>query len=590
MHTKLRLLPLLAVALILFASCNRVPKHARYIPKDAFMVLGVHTGEMRKQLAWSAITGSSLMNEIRRKSKDPQKGAEAFKDLENAGIDYSSTLYFYAKPDNRFENNMKMAAVLPLSDAGKLKAYINKHFPGMPIREKDGRSEMLLDSKLCISWNDEVLMAMNSAVSKVEHSEPATADTIGDETYPGSTLGQGGMAIQRDAYSWTEEKPDSVATFAEIAAAFKPAKASGIDENKRFAGLEKAGHDITFWMNYDALMDLYQDMDKNSIQGMGMFGSTIGNSLFKGSAAAVGFDFEKGSIDGLMRYYSSDSMMPVAREFAKENVDGDMLRRLPASGLNMAAGYHLSPAAMKLMLEKMGLSGIANLALMSQGITMDDILGSFSGDMVFAINNFRVETKMQEIDSITQQEYGLTPYPVTSPKMDFVFAMKIGDKAKLNKLLALVGRSGMVQQSAPNTYTLAGQGGGSMVVGDKYIAASSNALTAQAFLRERAGAMPDAVHKEISGHPVGMWADIQGFLKGGSAVANGSPSDSAFFAVMRNAFTTFSMNGGEMKGEANEYHMKLGFVNRNENSLVQLLHIAQQLSAAGKREEVVTFR
>src|SRR5436190_10409051 len=95
------LLPAIA-ALLLLASCHSVPKHARFIPKDALFVMGVHTGEMRKTLAWSAITGSSLLDEMRKAAGD--KAPEMLKDAENAGIDFSSTLYFYTKSDNRFSN------------------------------------------------------------------------------------------------------------------------------------------------------------------------------------------------------------------------------------------------------------------------------------------------------------------------------------------------------------------------------------------------------------------------------------------------------------------------------------------------------
>lgn len=576
MHLKLRLLPALAVAAILLSSCHRVPRHGRYVPKDAFMVLGVHTGEMRKELAWSAITGSGLLDELRKKGA-AENAPAAIKDLDNSGIDFSSVLYFYTKPDTRFADGMRMAAVLPVADAGKVKDYFIGHFPGIQIRNEGGRDMAMLDGKMCVSWNDDVLIASNSIVHKEQHDEPGRVDTLG------------GVPIQGAPYSWTEEQPDSGATIAEMARSFQPEKSSGIDDNHHFRTLEKAGHDITLWVNYDAIMDLANSRGVDQ-SGLGIMGTSVGNTLFKGSTMATGFDFEKGRIDGLMRYYPSDSMKPVAHEFAKENIDGDMLRRLPAPGLNLAAGYHLSPAVVKLTLEKMGLSGVANLALMAQGATMDDVLGGFTGDMVVAINNFRVVKKMQGIDSATQNEYGLAPYPITTPSMDFVFAMKIGDKTKFNRLLTLLSRSAMIRQAAPNAYMIAGMNGATMVIGDKYVATSSNIASAQAFLKEHAGAMPDAVHQEISGHPFGLWVDIQSFLAGTAALAVNSPSDSAAFAITRNVFGTFSLHGGEMKDDANEYRMSLHFLNRDENSLVQLLHFAQQLSALRNKNQEVTFR
>jgi hypothetical protein len=580
MHYKRCLLPLLLAAIFIFTSCHHVPKHVRFVPRDAMVVVGVHTGKIKKELTWSAITGSNLLDEL-QKSGAGDKAPAAIRDLENSGIDFGSTLYFYTKPDTRFADGTKMAAVLPLADAGKLNSYIQQHFPGSSVQQINGRSALMLDKKICISWNDEVAMVMNSIVRKVDHNEQGHMDTLGG----GASLGSRGVPIPIDSFNWTEEIPDSAATFSAMAEAFQPAKGSGVDEINHFVSLEKADHDISVWVNYDAMTDMLSSANN----GMGMMGGSIGNTMFKSSAMATGFDFEKGRLAGLMRYYASDSMKPVAREFGKEMVDGDMLRRLPAPGLNMAAGYHLSPAVIKMMLEKLNLSGMANLALMSQGITMDDALGGFTGDMVFAINNFRVESKLQEIDSATQAEYGLTPMSMAKPAADFVFALKIGDKAKLGKLLALFGKSGMLQQTAPNTYVIPGTAsGGTLVIGDKYIAASTNQASAQAFLKEHAGAMPDAVHQEISGHPFGIWADVHSFLGGASSVG-GNAADSAAVVAVRNTFTSFSVKGGEMKNDANEYNMTLGFVNKEENSLVQLLHLAQQLAAAKGKRDAVAF-
>jgi hypothetical protein len=100
--------------------------------------------------------------------------------------------------------------------------------------------------------------------------------------------------------------------------------------------------------------------------------------------------------------------------------------------------------------------------------------------------------------------------------------------------------------------------------------------------------MPDAVHQEISGHPFGIWADVHSFLGGASSVG-GNAADSAAVVAVRNTFTSFSVKGGEMKNDANEYNMTLGFVNKEENSLVQLLHLAQQLAAAKGKRDAVAF-
>jgi hypothetical protein len=569
MYRTIRFLLPAVAGLLLLASCHSVPKHARFIPKDALVVLGVHTGEMRKDLAWSAITGSSLLEEMRKAAGD--QVPQMLKDAENAGIDFGSTLYFYSKPDTRFEGGSRMAVVLPVSDAKKVTAYIQKHAPGVAITTVKGRSEALIGENAYIGWNDEALIAMNTIMETVAPESPVSADT-------------GMAALEREFLSrFAERRLDSAATAAEMDIAFSPAKDAAITDNSHFRELENAGHDITMWVSYGSMLDAY-----GSRSGMDMMALAMGNTVLRGSAMAAGFDFEKGRVEGEMRYYASDSMRGIMKEFAKENVDPDMLKRLPAGGLNFAAGYHLAPQAVRMMLDRMGVTGMANMALMEKGMSIDDVLGAFTGDMVLSLNNFRVETKMQEIDSAMQRDFGLQPQPYTSPDVDFVYAMKIADKAKMAKLMSTISGFGVLQQTAPNTYAfaMAPAGGPTLVVGDKYVAISSNDPGAQAFLKESAGAMPEAMKKEIDGHPAGMWADVRSFMNGARELSSGTPSDSAAFNTLRNLLTTVTANGGEFRNNATEYHMTVSFMNKEEHSLVQLLHLAQQLAALNHKEDV----
>lgn len=564
-----RLIPVAVflIAAILFSSCSHLPRQARYLPKDAMAVIGVHTGKMRKELAWSAILGSGLMDELRKAATDPRIPA-AMKDLENAGIDFSGTLYGYTLRDTRFPGEMKTAAVLPLADGAKLEAYVKRHFPAAIIQKEGKITTAVLERQLSLGWNDEVAILMNDVVRKVSRTDTVQVDTAL------------GLAMDLAPISWTEEIADTPASIAELTASLQPAKDSGLDGNERFAKLEKAGHDISYWMNYDAVMD---ELFDQRTAGQNILSASVAQMVVKGSAMATGFDFRKGEVDGLMRYYPSDSLKEVAREFGKENVDADMLRRLPAAGLNMAGALRISPAGVKALLGRLNLSGVANLALMSQGLTLDDVLGGFTGDIVFALNNFRMDAE----SSLAGMMPDAAPQGMaTSPKMDFVIAMKIGDKARLEKLLHVAGNADLLQATAPNIFTVHGSGN-TVVKGDKYIAVSSNEASAQAFLREHAGAMPDAVHQEISGHPAGLWVDLQTFFKAFSSIAT-VPEQAERLAILQKSIRSVSMNGGEMKDGANEYRLKLRLGNASESSLLQMLQIAQQLAVLGRPGSTVS--
>lgn len=563
----LRLIKFLVPALlltVLISSCTSLPDQTKYIPKDAMVVLGIHTGAMRKELAWNAVTGSKLLDEM--KDNDAMNAPELLKDIEQSGIEFGSVLYFFTKPDKRFQNEMQTMIVVPIADKSKLKAFIQKHFPKNTPQQNDGKEAVFVKDNTLLSWSDDVLLVMNTIVTRKEVQHPATVDTVGGEAWP------------IEAYTSTEEATDKSASLAEMALAFKAEKANSIAENSRFKELETNGHDISFWLSYDGLSQTI-----GNDQGIGAMGAGMLNMLWSKSAMAVGVNFEKGKIDAQMKYYASDSMMNVAKEFGSAKVDNELLQRLPSTNLNAALGYHLSPKALRMTLDKIGLLGVANLALMQKGMSVDDVLGAFSGDIVAAVNNFKVERTLQEIDSATQAEYGMTPYPVTTPKMDYVVALKMGDKAKMDKLLSLMVEMDWLFQKAPNTYSLGSDDAKfTLMKGSDYLVAAASPEQAQSFLSAKTAKGAEAVKSRISGHTMGMWADVHSFVEAASPLIVGSGSDSTFLAAVRSLFSTAYLNGGAFKGGANEYQFSLGFINKQENSLVQLLHFAQQLTAANK--------
>jgi hypothetical protein len=158
------------------------------------------------------------------------------------------------------------------------------------------------------------------------------------------------------------------------------------------------------------------------------------------------------------------------------------------------------------------------------------------------------------------------------------------------RLLNFTTMSKLLVQTAPDTYRLPNAGDGpTLVMSEKYVAISASERSAQAFLRDASGKMPEAVKKEISGHPAGMWADVRSFMAGAGSYAGRSPGDAATLGAIGNMFTTFTAKGGEYKGNATEYELSLGFANKAESSLVQLLHLAQQLAAA-RNSKAVAYR
>lgn len=554
------LLLLLAGALLLF-SCQSVPDHARYIPKDATAVVGVNTNVLSKKIAWSAITGSKLLDELEKGADmtDARQKAEALKD---AGISYSSTLYFYQKGDNRYEDNNKMTLVLPLSSEKKWEEFLGKNFKTSKIAAQKEFKTAMLDDKAMAGWNGKVLIIQNPLRQKT--TEQVEVPSPYDDTTA--------MPEYQTVEGWGEV--DQTATLAELQNAFAQKKENSILKDDHFQKLAKQGDDISLFINYEQLM--------STMNNMGM-GAAMAQPMFQNAAFTAGINFKDGLIESDMRYYPSENMQEVTKQMGQQNMDKGIIDRLPGDKLGMVMTYHLDPKGISTLLDKMGMTGIANLSLASQGLNMDEILGAFTGDLAFTINNFRVVEKAVEVDSFMLQFMEPSDMVSREPEMDFLFVMKIKNKATVDKLLGLAQQSGL--KSVGNGLYQMGDNpdDGQLLVNNEYVVVGNRPAGIQAFSGGKpATGLPQAPKSVVSGHPFGMYVDLQQMLAAVPAKANGNYTDAALLSGSKNMFRTLEVTGGEFKQQASHFQMKLALMNKDENALLQLLNLMQQVAAANQ--------
>lgn len=535
-----RTFPLLSLALIFllaFSACKQMPDHARYIPKDAVAVVGINTKELGKKVAWSMIAGSELLDEL---AKDDKKGL--VRDLEQAGVEGRSTTYLYFSPDKRYGSKYKMVALIPLADAGKWEAYLKQKSPEATIKAGDKRSEASLNDMMYASWSKDLLM-----ISSVISNETASMHY----EYADST-----NTVVIDSYSVSSYTPDPTAMTAEMEANFALKKENALVSDNRFTRLEKAGHDITFWVNYDRLMG---EVSKNN--GMGMMGG-FSDKLWKNSAMTAGLDFEQGRIAGDIEYFVPDKMKEVYKEMGNGKVDQKMLERLPGQNLNMVMGYSMSPKGLKMMLEKMGVMGLVNLGLSSMGVSADQILEGFSGDIVLSLNGT-----------------GQTQQDTSTPAFNFTLALKLNKKDNIQRLLDMLAQKGMIISKGGGVYESAEDNGPALVMDASYAVVANNAAQAQAYIDGSAAKTPlaEEARREVAGHSFGMFADFQAIL---NSIPAGTGRDSALSAEMRNLLLNASFNGGDFAGNSFKSRLKVELKDKKENSLVQLLGLAQRLKKA----------
>ena len=76
-----KLAALFVVCIVFLSSCSSVPDHAKYIPKDASVVVALNIKEIGKTLTWSSIKGSKVLDDL-KKGSSGDTGKSMLNDIE----------------------------------------------------------------------------------------------------------------------------------------------------------------------------------------------------------------------------------------------------------------------------------------------------------------------------------------------------------------------------------------------------------------------------------------------------------------------------------------------------------------------------
>ena len=522
MHRKLHIVVVSILVAFVLGSCNSKPDHRKYIPKDASLVAGVNLSSLGKKIAWNLITGSKLFKEMEKKMPE-KNGSNVMSGIDKAGIDVMNTFYVYLKPDNRFKGEMKVTALVPLSDADAWEAYVKKSFPQSAVKEHNKLKLTNLGENMYVGWNKHLLIIMNTL------------------TGDGSEM----TAEMDNAFGISDE--------------------NSIKSNKNFEQLQGANHDLSLWVNYGEIMDAYNDK-----MGAAPAGVTLSKSMWKETAIACGFDFVKGKITGDWSYYSSKSLEDMYKEFGSKNVDNDLASRLPGKNLNMLTAMHFSTKAMRAMMDSTGILGLANAQLSQQGTNVDNILDAFTGDMAFTVNDLSVVSTT-----------GPEGYPSQKTNFSMSFVMKINQQDKFKQLMTFAQAVNLQPYGTGYYMPISDKDSVFFLYDNNYAVFSNKSATAANILsgKPEQGLSP-ALANNVKGHPFNLFIDVKETvdkLDLGKALSSG---DAAVFGEAKNLLSNISFSGGEYKNNAMQARMEINFVNKDENTIITLLDFGMRVSDA----------
>ena len=530
---KISKIIIMAFIVITVFSCNKIPNHAKYIPKNALGVFAVDMDKLSKKLIWNVLTGSEIFDEMQKDIKN-EESKKAMKDFSNIGIDPATTLYIFYTGNMKDENHPCLLA--GMKDVSKFESFLSKNYPAITVVDNKEFKSCLIESKFILSWNKEAAIA-----------------TMINNRFSYETDSTGAEIVVPDMVN--EEKDKNY-----LKELFALNSTNAITSNDNFKKLQNDGHDFSLWVNYEELYKQNKDLNTAELKAF------IKDDYFRDAALATGFDFEKGAVDMEMDYYFSKELAAIYKKYSNENMDEKLVNSIPSKDIDLLVAYNLKPKMIEDFLKEFKLDGLANLGLVAVGTSMETILSAFKGDMVFALTDMKLKTK----DTTQNPDI----YVSDMPDFNLTYAMNVNQLSSLQSLLDKgVSQSLLVKNG--NTYSMPYSDEGALMFDKDKLVFSNQKTTAQAFMENKGNAkegLPADVWKNIVNNPITMYANIKKMMSVIPMEAT-SEIEKQLLADLQSMFTYAQIYGGKMKGNANHLEGNLYFSNKEENAMIQLINL-----------------
>jgi hypothetical protein len=559
-------------AAVVFSACSKLPEQSKYIPKTAGVVLNINSKEISKKLITNGITMDKLFTAVQE--KDTASAAmKAWKDAENSGIDLQSNFFVSVVFNSSQQSYVSMTG--GLKDATKFEAYLKKTIANYSLKtKKDFQYVWEEDQKAVIGWNKETVIYVRGVdADKLKSSMPGAAAPA----YPDSDSEEAAVAADSAAVAparavtlaASAEEDTWVAETDHLFHLKKDETAGTIDA---FKDLLKGDADISVYVNPEPIYSTQATMIPANLKAI------ISGTYYTGAV-----NFEKGKIVLEGSSYVGKELAAIYKKYDAQEADLSMLEKYPSSNITGFMVYGFDFRMLGDIIKSTGLDGIANMTLHSSGLTLDDILNAFKGQMVFVASDFAITKKPNPYfpeDSITKTD------------AKWVFAMKVGDKTAFNKVMASPMLQGMFTKQG-DRYVMAQQGMPGMPavsITDQLVTLASDNAVLTAYLegKSKAGGLDNSFVSKIKGNPLGGYINLE-------KVSNTIPEEDVpedgkeLAGQVKNLLKDATVLSEKFDGKVQHSQMVLNFKNENENSLVQLVNlgtnVAKYMQDKKKRDE-----
>lgn len=544
-------------AAVVFSACSKIPEQSKYIPKTAGVVLSINSKQISKKLVTNGITMDKMFAAVQE--KDTANAAmKAWKDAENSGIDLQNN--FFASFVFNSSTQSYVSITSGLKDAAKFEEYLKKNIPNYSLKKKnDFQYVWQEDQKAVIGWNKETVIYVRNVNNLKSNDMMPTDDSehaeeLADSTVTAQPVRQVTPAADAEEGIWV----------AEVDHLFHLKKEETAGSIEAFKDLLKDNADVSVYINPEPIY---------TAQGASISSMIPANlkNLITGNYYTGAINFEKGKVvmDGTS--YVGKEMAAIYKKYDAQDADLDMLEKYPSNNITGFILYGLDFRIIGDIVKSTGLDGIANMGLHSSGLTLDDILNAFKGQMMFAASDFAVSKKPNpyypEGDSITKSD------------AKWIFAMKVGDKAAFDKVMTSPMLQGMFTKQGDHYVMQEGMPGMPAVsITDKLVVSASDNAFLEQYLagKGKAEGLDNSFVSKIKGNPLGGYVNFEKISK--SIPAEEIPADGKELAEeFRNLLKDATVLTHKFDGKVSHSEMVLNF-KKDENSLVQIVNLSTKVA------------
>jgi hypothetical protein len=522
------------IACVCTLSCKHSGIGGLAIPKDALIVLHINTPSLTSKLTWKEIQQTSWLQDMQKESRDSLT-KKLLDNPEASGIDIKSDMAYFMKKQGR---GGYMAFEGKIKDASAFEAML-KSMHSSAVVKKDGDLNYIESgSSNIICWNSDHFYILN------------------DMPMLGMNPFSRGSGSEQEAFN-----SDSLRKFTKDLIGLK--SDDNIDHDDRFASLVKEDGDVHFWVNSDQYM---------GSMGGGVLSALKVGSLLQGNVGTFTLNFDNGKISIKSKQYFGEEMKKLMEKYKPRNVDAALLSRIPSQDVVGVMAANMDPNTLREFLKASGMDGMANAYLSELNYSVDELINATGGQFLFAVTDLTM--KSVQVPSYNYMDTVPVMETRMEPDMNFLFASSVHDRASFEKLMNIF-KEKAGEQLIPGKVDYK--------INNEWFALSNHTEFADKFMAGANNKMPFA--DKITGHPLGMYIDIQRILKTHTGGLHNA-ADSAVYDASVALWQNVVMTGGEYSKGNVTSDISINFVDQSTNSLKQLNQYAEKIYQAQKKQRM----